>query len=114
MKVYIYLLQQFLDVKNTVQSSKLVQYKLTEISSYKQLQESRDNLLQWMLFIPCDNWKTLLLYKFIVTQRFGETAILLCSLKQVFWKKSSFYIHYLHNNITMQLIPKVHNKTSFS
>ena len=46
MKVYIYLLQQFLDVENTVQSSKLVQYKLTEISSYKQLQESRDNLLQ--------------------------------------------------------------------
>ena len=31
------------------------------------------------------------LYKFIVTQRFGET-MLLYSLKQVFWKKSEFYI----------------------
>ena len=30
------------------------------------------------------------LYKFIVTQKFGETAMLLCSLKQVFWKKSAF------------------------
>ena len=34
MKVYIYLLQQFLDVENTVKSSTFVQYKPTEISSY--------------------------------------------------------------------------------
>ena len=54
------------------------------------------------------------LYKFIVTQRFGETAMLLCSSKQVFWKKSAFYIRYLRNNITMLLIPKVHNKVSTS
>ena len=49
-------------------------------------------------------------YKFIVTQRFGTTS----SLKQMFWKKSVFYIRYLHNNITTLLIQKVQNKTSSS
>ena len=43
-------------------------------------------------------------------QWFSATAMLLCSLKQVFWKKSAFYIHYRHNNITMPLIRKVQNK----
>ena len=47
-------------------------------------------------------------YKFIVTQRFGTAAMLLRSLKQVFWNKSTFYIRYNHNYITMLLIPKVH------
>ena len=46
------------------------------------------------------------LYKFIVTQKFGTTAILLYSLKQVFWKKFTFYIRYLHNIMTMLLIAK--------
>ena len=46
------------------------------------------------------------LYKLIVTQKFGVTAMLLRSLKQVFWKKSVFYIHYFHNNIAMLLIPQ--------
>ena len=46
------------------------------------------------------------LYKLIITQKFGVTAMLLRSLKQVFWKKSVFYIHYFHNNITMLLIPQ--------
>ena len=63
-----------------------------------------------MLFIPCDNWKNYFLYKFIVTQRFGATAKLLRSLKQVFWKKSAFYICYLHDNIALLLIPKIQNK----
>ena len=36
------------------------------------------------------NGRHYFLYKFIVTQRFVETAMLLCSLKQVFWKKSAF------------------------
>ena len=40
-----------------------------------------------------------LLYKLIITQRFGETAMLLCSLKQVFWKKFAMYVRYLYNNI---------------
>ena len=44
------------------------------------------------------------LYKYIVTQRFGATAMLLCSLKQVFWKKFSFYVRYPHNNIIMLLV----------
>ena len=35
------------------------------------------------------------------TQMFGEPTMLLCSLKQVFWNKSSFYVRYLHNDLTM-------------
>ena len=46
------------------------------------------------------------LYKLIFTKKFGVTAMLLRSLKQIFWKKSVFYIHYFHNNITMLLIPQ--------
>ena len=54
-----------------------------------------------------------LLYKFIIiTQKFREIAMLMCSLKKVFWRKSAFHIRYLYNNITMLLIPKVHNKVS--
>ena len=70
------------------------------------------NLLRRMFFTPSDNWKILFLYKFIVTQRFSTIAMLLRSFTQVFWKKSAFYIRYLHNNITMLLIPKVQNKTT--
>ena len=70
------------------------------------------NLPQWMFFILWDNWKQYLLHKFIITQRHGATAMLLHSLKQVFWKKFAFYIIYLHNNITMLLTPKVQNKDS--
>ena len=54
------------------------------------------------------------LHKIFVTNRFGETAMLLCSLKQVLRKKSAFYIRYLHSNITMLLIPKVYNEVSTS
>ena len=54
------------------------------------------------------------LYKFIVTQSFFATTTFLLSLKQVFWKKSVFYLRYLHNNIAMLLIPKVQHKASTS
>ena len=54
------------------------------------------------------------LYIFIVTQRFDTTAMLLRSLKQLFWKKSAIYIRYLNNNITMLLIPTVQNIVSTS
>ena len=47
------------------------------------------------------------LYKLIITQKFGVTAMLLRSLKQVFWKKFVFYIHYFRNNITMLLIDRL-------
>ena len=50
------------------------------------------NLLRWMFFILCDNWKQYFLQKFIVTQMLGATTMLLRSLKQVFWKKSAFYV----------------------
>ena len=33
-------------------------------------------------------------------------------LKQLFWKKSKYYIRYHHKNITMLLLPKVQNKAS--
>ena len=62
------------------------------------------NLLRWTFFIPCDNCKQYFLHKFIITQRLGATAMLLCSFKQVFWKKFAFYIHYLHDNTIMMLI----------
>ena len=54
------------------------------------------------------------LQKFIVTQRFGETAIMLCSFKQAFWKKTTFYTRYFHNIVTILLIPKVYDKDSSS
>ena len=40
------------------------------------------------------------LYKFGVTQRFGAIIMLLRSLKEVFWKRSAFYVHYC--TITLQ------------
>ena len=54
------------------------------------------------------------LYKFIINQKHITTAMLLLSLKQAFWKKSLFYVCYLHNNIRMLLIPKVQTKASTS
>ena len=38
------------------------------------------NLLGWMFFIPCDDWKTFYLRKSIFIQRFGKTAMLLSFL----------------------------------
>ena len=54
------------------------------------------------------------LYKFSVTLRFFPIAMLLSFFKQAFRKRSVFYIRYLHNNITMLLIPKVQTKASTS
>ena len=48
-------------------------------------------LLWWMFFILCDTWKTSL---FITVYRYSEiilTAMLLLSLKTMFWRKSVFY-----------------------
>ena len=70
------------------------------------------NLLRRMFFIPYDNQKSLFFIQVNVTKKFSTTAMLLHSLKQVFWKKSAFFICYLQNNITMLLIPKVQNKAS--
>ena len=49
------------------------------------------NLRRWKFFIPCDNWKALL---FIKVYRFSEvilTAMVMLSLKPVFWKKTVLY-----------------------
>ena len=51
----------------------------------------RCNLLRWMFFVPCDNWKTLFFLKVCRCCEIFSTAILPFSLKQVFWKKSVFY-----------------------
>ena len=56
------------------------------------------------------NWKTLFFNKFSVTQRFGAIAMFLNALQQVLWKRSAFYVCYLHNNTSMLLIPKVSKK----
>ena len=48
------------------------------------------NLLRWMLFVTCDNWKVLFFKK---VYRFSEaflTVVLPFSLKEAFWKKSVF------------------------
>ena len=42
------------------------------------------NLLRWMFFNPCDNWKTLFLIKVCRYFDIFSKAILLISLKQVF------------------------------
>ena len=49
------------------------------------------NLLRWMFFILCDNWKTLLFMKVCRYSEIFLSAMLLLSLKPVFWKKSVFY-----------------------
>ena len=54
------------------------------------------------------------LYKFSATQRFGAIAMLLCSLKQMFWKRSAFYVRYLYKKTLMLLILKVQNEFSTS
>ena len=49
------------------------------------------NLLRWMFFILCDNWKTLLFMKVCRYSEIFLSAMLLLSLRPVFWKKSVFY-----------------------
>ena len=49
------------------------------------------NLLRWMFFILCDNWKTLLFMKVCRYSEIFLSAMLLLSLKTEFWKKSVFY-----------------------
>ena len=59
-----------------------------------------------MFFIPCDNWKTLFLCKFVVILRFISTVILLF-FKQV-WRELHVLL-YLHKN-SWTLIPKFQNE----
>ena len=49
------------------------------------------NLLRWMFFVLCDNWKALLLMKVYRYSEIFLSAMLLLSLKPVFWKMSVFY-----------------------
>ena len=50
------------------------------------------NLLRWMFFVLCNNWKTLLCIKVYRYSEIFLTDMLLLSLKPVFWKKSVFYV----------------------
>ena len=43
-----------------------------------------------MFFIPCDNWKILLFIKVYRLSKVILTAMLVVSLKPVFWKNSVF------------------------
>ena len=71
------------------------------------------NLLQWIFFLfHLITGRHYFLYKFIVTQRFGTTVMLL-RLWSVL-KEVRILYRYNQNNITMLLIPKVQNKTSTS
>ena len=61
-------------------------------------------IIDWTCFDECFLFHVItrrhyFLHKFIITQRFGEAAMLLCSLEKIFWKKSAIYIRYLHNNV---------------
>ena len=66
---------------------------------------------EWFLFHIITG-KHYFLYEFLATHRVSVTAMLLCSLKQVFWKESVFYARYLCNIITILLTPKVQTKAS--
>ena len=108
-------------------SSLVIQKRLTQTKVYYRSQtikssSCKKNLSQMcMLSVQLAStnafysmWSLKDLYKFIVTQSFFATTTFLLSLKQVFWKKSVFYLRYLHNNIAMLLIPKVQHKASTS
>ena len=71
------------------------------------------NLLRWMFFVPCDNWKTFFIQIYCYPEVWFNGHVL-HSLEQVFWKNFTVHIRYLHNNITILLIPKVQYKTSTS
>ena len=49
------------------------------------------NLLRWMFFILCDNWKTIIFMKNLHYSEISLFAMLMLSLKPVFWKKSIVY-----------------------
>ena len=101
-------------------------YSVWKETSYKPLKVAAANksfpsvyIIDTVCFDECFSFHVItgrhyFLCKFIVTQRFSETLMLLCSLKKVFWKKSAFYMRYFHNSITMLLIPKVYKKVSTS
>ena len=61
-----------------------------------------------MTLIPCDNWKTLPFIKVYHFSKVILTAMLLLSLKTVFWKKSVFYA--LFPQKQCDLMPKFRNK----
>ena len=64
-------------------------------------------VLQWIIFIPCYNRKTLL-FKLIVTLRLLLPPYCCFPWSQCF-ERNPYFMRYLHNNNTM-LIPKFQNK----
>lgn len=62
------------------------------------------SLLRWIFFIPCSNWKTLFLYKFIVTPRLFTTTT---SVFYVRFLLNNIEIRYLLNNIVILLILRI-------
>ena len=80
--------------RNISQTSKVAAAKNFFPSVYMLLVK----LASMNVFIPCDDLKNYFLKKFIFTQSIFAIAMLLSSLKQLFWKKSVFCIRYLYNN----------------
>ena len=76
--------------------------KRNDLQTFKLLLAT--NLLRWMFFILCDNWKTSLFTK--VCRYFENflSAMLLLSLKTVFERSPYFFMRYLHNKNTK--VPK--------
>ena len=77
-------------------------FKSSSCKSLSQVCVPLYNLLRWMFFIPCHNWKTLFFIQICCY------LWLMRSLKEVFWKK--YFISVLPTK--RLLIPKVQNKTS--
>ena len=86
-------------------------FKSSSCKSLSQVCVLLYNLLRWMFFIPCDNWKAL-----FFIQIYCYIEVWYNRHVDAFFKgsvlKDVFYIRNPHNNITMLLIPKVQNKTS--
>ena len=54
-----------------------------------------------MFFTSYDNWTLVFMLIFVITQKYFVTAILLRSLKEVFWNKSLFFMS-VNSTITLQ------------
>ena len=95
---------KFLSLSKSKRLTNLWKQQLQKI--FLQCVYYRCNLLWWMFFVPCDNWKTLFFLKVCRYCEIFSTAILSFSLKQVFWKKSVFYAI---STITPGILKSCHN-----
>ena len=117
LKNSIYLVFSSLEMQGRLLQTKYTptSHKTLKVADTKNLFSSVhviDAVCLMNVFILCDNWNTFL-SRFIVTWRLFVSSMCWRPFKQVFWKRSVFYVCYLHNNITMLLIPNVQFKAGF-